>query len=370
LSSKYKDSSKKEREDISKLFAQREGAATDIDGTYSFRLQPINEVDRKNEIFVLIHGVGHYSFAWRHLEALLVGEGYTVVVYDLIGRGHSSYASSGEFGLKAHTDQLRALLVSPIHSPSCVEYEKIHLLGHSQGGAVAMGFAALYGDEPAFHGKLHTLTLLAPAGLMSSGQLDMLQGSGCVQGLMKNVMMNKAAQRAAWTRDYIDKKLAKQNQRYLEAMHANPQKSKLVTEAIWQVLRQFPMTSTRNMEMAKRLAKHVQTTCLCVGLIWGDLDETTPYADSATFHEIFAEKVLNGEELTKPITGSKGSYQARTVKGVGHELTHEGYEEVFQHVLEFQGLWNAATAATAATAADAPAVNAVDVGVGVGDEKR
>jgi pimeloyl-ACP methyl ester carboxylesterase len=103
-------------------------------------------------VLVCIHGLTTPSFVWDQMMPGLTAAGFSVLTYDLFGRGWSDRpkgAQSRSFFLR----QLRDLL----------QHEGLEgpfmLMGYSMGGAIASVFAA---EEP---DRVSQLILLAPAGI-------------------------------------------------------------------------------------------------------------------------------------------------------------------------------------------------------------
>lgn len=88
-------------------------------------------IKKKNELIVFVHGLGHYNFIWIPLEQKFLELGFSVCSYDLIGRGFSEYPTSGKFGLEEHVEQLHEDIIQPLLAAD--NYSAIHLVGHSQG---------------------------------------------------------------------------------------------------------------------------------------------------------------------------------------------------------------------------------------------
>ena len=369
-------------------------SATLANGTYSYLLSPDGLTDdltedtpnisstskKKKELCVLIHGIGHYSFSWRNYEQRFLQQGYHVLTYDLIGRGHSSYAASGKFGLEEHTAQLLQLLL--FHHVSQT-FDAVHLVGHSQGAAVAMGFSSQNYHNPLLQGKLESVTLLSPAGVLQNTQLDLLQSSAFVQRTSRFIIMGIAAQVDGWTKEYQDVELAQRNLRYWRGLHADKNRSARVVEAIWRVLLEFPMTKMAS--HAEKLAlltgdagtlfdpptaeadegaysstadassisnsseqqehppqQQQNNRPISVGVIWGDNDETTPYQEGlSALNRIFTGSDETAQQLQRPVATKGGRYQARTISGCGHETTNDEQfcDEIFAAMMSFQQIW-------------------------------
>lgn len=99
---------------------------------------------------VLVHGFGGDRDSWMILEPLLAEE-RTVVAMDLPGHG----ASDRDVG----AGTVAALAGTLSGTLDTLGFDKVHLVGHSLGGAVALAAAAA---DP---GRAASLTLVAPAGL-------------------------------------------------------------------------------------------------------------------------------------------------------------------------------------------------------------
>ena len=97
---------------------------------------------------VLLHGFGGLALSWRPVMALL-GDAVPVIAYDLPGHGGSLAIESGGAGRIARA--ILADLTARGHS-------RVHLCGHSLGGAVAT-LIALHNPD-----LVASLTLLAPGG--------------------------------------------------------------------------------------------------------------------------------------------------------------------------------------------------------------
>lgn len=98
---------------------------------------------------VLLHGFGSCQAVWRDVAALLAPS-TRVLAYDLPGHGHSMECE----GMGGAKPAARAILADL----AARGLDRVHLVGHSMGGAIATLMALA---DP---GRIATLTLLAPGG--------------------------------------------------------------------------------------------------------------------------------------------------------------------------------------------------------------
>lgn len=101
------------------------------------------------ETIVLLHGFGGSHSAWSEIASQLASEA-EIITYDLPGHG----ASVGVEGAKS-PKRMAGAVVADIAER---DLDRIHLVGHSMGGAVAT-LTALSAPE-----RIASLTLLAPGG--------------------------------------------------------------------------------------------------------------------------------------------------------------------------------------------------------------
>jgi pimeloyl-ACP methyl ester carboxylesterase len=87
---------------------------------------------------VFVHGGGAHAHWWTHVAASFAGE-FRVLAIDLSGHGDSGHRE--EYSLEQWTDEVLAVAGDGgVHGPPVV-------VGHSMGGFVAIGTAALHGEE-------------------------------------------------------------------------------------------------------------------------------------------------------------------------------------------------------------------------------
>jgi pyruvate dehydrogenase E2 component (dihydrolipoamide acetyltransferase) len=113
------------------------------------------------ETALLIHGFGGDLKSWLFNQEALASQ-FTVYALDLPGHGGSS-KQVGSGTLDEFAEDVRGFLDS-------LGLEKVHLVGHSMGGAIAMQFAH------AHPGRTSSLTLIASAGLGPEIDTDYING--------------------------------------------------------------------------------------------------------------------------------------------------------------------------------------------------
>jgi len=94
------------------------------------------DLSSENVLLAINGGPGQSSRYMRDLERL-AGAVFAIVTYDQRGTGQSTEPSNRGYGLDAYTADLEAVR-------KAVGAEKVHLLGHSWGGILAMQYAAAY----------------------------------------------------------------------------------------------------------------------------------------------------------------------------------------------------------------------------------
>ena len=108
------------------------------------RLEPPPGAVRSGKTIVLIHGliVDDLSSYYFTLANPLAAEGHDVILYDLRGHGHSQRPSSG-YSLRDGVADLYELL-------STLQIDgRVHLVGNSYGGAIAIGMALAHPERVA-----------------------------------------------------------------------------------------------------------------------------------------------------------------------------------------------------------------------------
>ncbi len=101
---------------------------------------------------VMLHGVGSSIDTWGDIPQRLAAAGRTVVAVDLLGHGGSDHGN-GDFSLGAHASAVRDLLDHLDHRG------RVHLVGHSLGGGVALQFAYQFPE------RVESMTLVSSGGL-------------------------------------------------------------------------------------------------------------------------------------------------------------------------------------------------------------
>lgn len=96
------------------------------------------EVHGTGEPVVLLNGIFMSTASWIFQRSHLVKLGYRVVLHDMRGQWNSEKPTDeNQYSLEIHAEDLRNLLDS-------LGLERVHLVGTSYGGEVAMLFAAKY----------------------------------------------------------------------------------------------------------------------------------------------------------------------------------------------------------------------------------
>jgi len=102
--------------------------------------------------FVLVHGARHGGWCWTRLAPLLRAAGHSVFTPTLTGLGERAHHIAQSVDLAMHVQDVVALL-------ACEDLRDVILVGHSYGGMVVSGVAAL---EPSRVAQLVYLDAFLP----------------------------------------------------------------------------------------------------------------------------------------------------------------------------------------------------------------
>ena len=181
-------------DEFAELMAAAEASApkaqsADIDGRKINYLQ----IGLEGPIVVFIHGFGGDLNNWMFNQPML--EGHRTYALDLPGHGASS-KSVGDGSLQMMIDTVRQFL-------DVIEADSAHLVGHSMGGAIAIGVAAAAPD------KVASLTLVSPAGLGDDISMDYIDGfiAAARRNAMKPILSMLFADPSLVTRDMVNEVL-------------------------------------------------------------------------------------------------------------------------------------------------------------------
>jgi pimeloyl-ACP methyl ester carboxylesterase len=101
---------------------------------------------------VLLHGKNFGGFYWKETADALSAAGFRVIIPDQIGFGKSAKPKAYQYSLHQLADNTNTLLQRLGH-------RKVHLVGHSMGGMIAVRHALMFPTE------VLSLTLVNPLGL-------------------------------------------------------------------------------------------------------------------------------------------------------------------------------------------------------------
>lgn len=219
-------------------------------------------------VVVCVHGIGSYSFHYDSLVESLKEENFTVLTYDLFGRGQSPYPikltdnnGNSVFGGDGHVQQLRELIVG-----LGLDQRKYHIIGHSMGG----GIVSLYGSKFGEHEVL-SVTLLSAAGVMDLGPIKTIRSCTCLHGIVRWIL--RRGLETAVRDDFFTHKneALKKEQDATEKMLAINRQYPHIFEAFWQSVLNFPFDKCG--QPAARLASyhHIPTM-----IMWADHDKAVP----------------------------------------------------------------------------------------------
>jgi len=90
--------------------------------------------------YVLVHGAWHGGWCWRRVRTRLQAAGHEVHAPTLTGLGERAHLTSPQVGLSTHVDDVLGLL-------ACEDLHDVVLCGHSYGGMVITGVAAVAADR-------------------------------------------------------------------------------------------------------------------------------------------------------------------------------------------------------------------------------
>lgn len=311
-------------------------------GTHYIFTPCLNE-NRRDEMVVCVHGIGSYSEQFLGVSETLITAGYSVLRYDLMGRGYSTYPTDNIFDENAHIKQLHDL-TQHLHLND--NGKKFHIIGHSMGGALS----ALYVNR--YPSDIASVTLLAPAGVANVGVIKCLLSCSCIQGLVKQKLSK--GQEEAWRDDYYSKEglgLERENDCVRRLSHISAENPRQF-DSMWECFKQFPLGGLQNEARLLGTYDGVQSAyTIHVLMMWAYQDKILPFTEN---YKRWSDNIRCGigmnsvEEInsntvnTINITAAKSAdnKKYRVVRFINYDkLAHaffiEGREAVEPGLLEF-----------------------------------
>ena len=224
---------------------------------------------------LFIHGVGSSLDTWGNIPLLLEDAGVGSICLDLPGHGASS-AGPGDYSLGAMASTARDLA-------DHLGVAKMHLVGHSLGGGVAMQFAYQYPE------RVETLTLISSGGLGPDTNFALkaaaLPGSGAIIKMAVNPVTVKGAKWSDRTlRRFGLKPLDEETLIVLDWL-ATPERR----DAFLATLRSVVGPKGQSVSALDKL--HL-LSARKVLLIWGDSDPVIPHQHGVSANEILSDSLL------------------------------------------------------------------------------
>lgn len=226
------------------------------------------EIKGEGETIVLVHGYATPYYLYEKLFDAFVKKGYKTLRYDLYGRGFSERVES-DYTPEFFAEQLAEL------TDAVIPNEKFFLVGTSMGGAICATFTAKYPE------KVKKLALLAPAGMDTFKPplyMKLCQIKGLGELLFYNIAGKLLLKKCASEMYYSS---GKEKDRYIEKF-ADAVKYKGFLRCTLLSLRNTILQTQKVTDYYKIVGK-TDIPILC---IWGTIDKTMPYYQSARFTEV------------------------------------------------------------------------------------
>lgn len=235
------------------------------------------EGDRdSDDCYLLVHGLGIYSYVFDKFAAFLQQKGRCTLRYDNLGMGFSKYPDDVQdppiyWSGSGHVQQLYDLL-----DELNLLKKKLIIIGFSMGGAIACLFTEKYPN------LVKNLVLLAPSGnspvpvqLQLVRCLRSVTGS-CFDGLilqqLQNDKVNVATKRNSM--DFVDPDSPEAIYNY-EMVVMQHQNNEHAIMAVFNCLRYFPFSALESS------CTNVARNSACrVLILWGINDKTVPFQAS------------------------------------------------------------------------------------------
>lgn len=210
---------------------------------------------------VLVHGLLTPMFAWEPLSTLLSEHGYRVLRYDQFGRGLSDRPAL-RYDPALYTRQLTQLTEQ-------LGITCMHLVSWSMGGVIASRFAL---EQPT---RVASLTLIAPALFLQPPRklrllLPFALGRRLIARNMRGPIASLAHQHLAFPERFPDYQARMSEQLAFPGLG----------ESFVSTLQHFAWNAGHDWTS---LGAHPRRTLV----IWGDQDQTTPYANAAPVAKLF-----------------------------------------------------------------------------------
>lgn len=250
----------------------------------------------EGEPLVLIHGFGGGAFQWRDL-AKRFSRSRPVLAYDLPGHGRSVDAD----GIGGAGRMAKALLADAERRG----LQKIHLAGHSLGGAAAAIMAL---RSP---GRVASLTLLAPGGFGPESNHAILKryAHAADPGSLRGALKEMFGRGGPIPEMFVSETLRRRDPRAVRAMDD-------ILAAI--------LVEDEKGDMRQGTIPHAQIRSLAMpaSVAWGSLDRVLPVRQAEGFPAGFETLVLEGagHMLIEECGIEAGDLIARTIARAAAQL--------------------------------------------------